>query len=111
MANPRPEPPYRRLIELRHTRPIFADGDFTPLWEDDPALWGYVRSTAGERMLVVANCGREPREVDLGAAGPGGSDRWAGAELLLGNLPGADSALDGSPVALAGWEARIYLAG
>jgi oligo-1,6-glucosidase len=99
---------YRRLIELRHTRPIFAEGDFTPLWEDDPAVWGYVRSTASERMLVVANCGREPREVDLTAAGPGD---WAGATLLLGNLPGTEPVLDGTSVALAGWEARIYLAG
>ncbi|MGN6578156.1 MAG: glycoside hydrolase family 13 protein [Nocardioides sp.] len=109
---------YRRLIELRHTMPIFAEGDFTPLWEDDPALWGYVRSAGGERMLVVANCGREPREVDLGAAGAGsaepggvGGSGWTAAELLLGNLPGAaDPVLDGASVSLAGWEARIYLA-
>jgi glycosidase len=82
--------------------PVFVEGDFTPLHEDDPALWAYSRTTSGQRMLVVANCGREPLGLDL--------PDWYGAQLLLGNLPGAAPELGPDSATLAGWEARIYLA-
>jgi oligo-1,6-glucosidase len=83
--------------------PVFAEGDFTPLWEDDPVLWAYTRATDRQRMLVVANCGREPRQLDL--------PEWYGASLVLGNLDGAASELGPASSTLAAWEARIYLAG
>ncbi len=92
---------YRRLIELRHTVPVLVDGDFTPLHEDDPALWAYSRASDSARMLVVANCGREPLELEL--------PDWYGAQLLLGNLPDAAPELGPASATLAGWEARIYL--
>jgi oligo-1,6-glucosidase len=94
---------YRRLIDLRHRMPILAEGDFAPLWEDDPVLWAYTRATDSQRMLVVANCGREPRRLDL--------PDWHGASLVLGNLEGADPELGPASSTLAAWEARIYLAG
>jgi oligo-1,6-glucosidase len=92
---------YRRLIELRHELPVFVEGDFTPLCEDDPALWAYTRATEDQRMLVVANCGREPLTLDL--------PDFHGASLLLGNLPGTDPELGLATSTLAGWEARMYL--
>lgn len=93
---------YRTLIRLRHEMPIFAEGDFVPLLQDDDALWAYMRRTDKQRMLVIANCGREARDVHL----PG----WRRASLLLGNMDHADPVSGSESVTLAGWEARIYIA-
>ena len=90
---------YRELIRLRHELDVLADGDCLPLLEDDPQLWAYTRATPTDELLVVANCGREPREVDV--------PQWYGATLVLGNLPGTAPTYDGA-VTLAGWDARIY---
>ena len=49
---------------------------------------------------MVANCGREPREVGLPS--------WHGAKLVLGNLPGTADRYEGSSTMLAAWDARIY---
>ena len=95
---------YRALIRLRHEHPIFADGDFAGLLENDPQLWAYTRSTEAQRMLVVANCGRTSREIELG-------DGWTGARLLLGTHEGTEDVLRDGRVDLAPWESRIYLLG
>jgi hypothetical protein len=93
---------YQALIRLRHELPILVDGDFTPLMAEDPTIWAYTRTTPNSRLLVIANCGRDPRTVELGP-------EWIDADLLLGNLSDAPmtsvSSLD-----LAGWDARIYSA-
>jgi oligo-1,6-glucosidase len=92
---------YQTLIRLRHELPILVDGDFTPLMEDDPQLWAYTRTTADRRLLVIANCGRAPRTVDVGGV-------WASAELVLGNLPDTLPSTGSTVLDLAGWDARIY---
>jgi oligo-1,6-glucosidase len=92
---------YQALIRLRHELRILVDGEFTPLMEDDPQLWAYTRATVDRRLLVIANCGRTPRTVDVGGA-------WASAELVLGNLPDTPSASGSTVLHLAGWDARIY---
>ncbi len=92
---------YQALIRLRHDLPIFVAGVFEPLLEDDPQVWAYLRSTAEESMLVVANCGRETRTVEV-------EGDWVGAELLLANSP-APASLVGNEIELDGWDARIYL--
>ena len=99
---------YRALIRLRHEHPVFAQGDFTGLLENDPDLWAYARSTGSQRLLVLANCARVPRTVELG-------DGWTGARLLLGSAtadsiaPPASAVLTSDTVTLAGWESRLYL--
>ncbi len=95
---------YRALIRLRHDLAILVDGDFTPLMEDDPQIWAYTRTTPNAQLLVIANCGRDPRTVEIGR-------EWIAAELVLGNLPGTPAMPLSSSVALAGWDARIYLLG
>jgi oligo-1,6-glucosidase len=92
---------YRALIHLRHELPIVTDGDFTPLMAEDPQIWAYVRSTPSERLLVIANCGRDVRTVDIGA-------EWVGATLLLDNLPDSETSITSTTLELAGWDARIY---
>jgi oligo-1,6-glucosidase len=93
---------YRRLIRLRHEIPVFVEGSFAGLYDDDPAIWAYTRSTQTQKLLVIANCGRQPRQVTV-------DEDWTGAKLLLGNLPGTATELGPGPISLAGWEAAIYL--
>ena len=52
---------------------------------------------------MIANCGRDPRVVDIGP-------EWASAELLLANLPETPVTSGPPRLQLAGWDARIYSA-
>ncbi|MCT7661085.1 alpha-glucosidase [Mycobacterium deserti] len=92
---------YQALIRLRHDLPVLVDGDFTPLMEDDPQIWAYTRSTSTAELLIIANCGRDPRTVDIGR-------EWIDAEMLLG-LADAPATLTSASLDLAGWDARIYM--
>jgi oligo-1,6-glucosidase len=94
---------YRALIRLRHELPILVDGDFTPLMAEHPQIWAYTRTTADGKLLVIANCGREPRTVEIGR-------EWIAAKLVLGNLPDTPAASTSTALELAGWDARIYSA-
>ena len=92
---------YQALIRLRHELPILVDGDFTPLMAEDPQIWAYTRTTPSGRLLVIANCGRDPRTVEI--------DReWTEADLLLANLSEIPATSMSSSLELAGWDARIY---
>ncbi|MCP9273639.1 glycoside hydrolase family 13 protein [Mycolicibacterium arenosum] len=92
---------YRDLIRLRHDLPILRDGVFTPLLEDDPQLWVYTRTLPERELLVVANCGREPRSMEI-------CPDWIGSALLLGNLLGTPTTSTSAILDLVGWDARIY---
>ena len=91
---------YRRLIELRHTEPAVAHGDFTMLAKDHPTLYAFTRVHEDTALLVVANFSAD--ELDLADA-LGDVSGWADAELALGNLP--DPASVTAP--LRSWEARV----
>ncbi|WP_083126549.1 alpha-glucosidase [Mycolicibacterium tusciae] len=93
---------YQTLIRLRHELPIFVDGDFTPLMEDDPQIWAYTRMTSTAKLLMIANCGRDSRTVDVGP-------QWIAADLLLANLPETPVTVTSRWLDLAGWDARFYL--
>ncbi|MVA77313.1 alpha,alpha-phosphotrehalase [Auraticoccus sp. F435] len=93
---------YRTLIRLRHEVAVLVEGRTTLLLPHDPQLWCYTRDDGRSRLLVVANLGREPREVPLDPS-------WSGAQLLLGNLTGTPAVLDAADLTLAGWDARMYL--
>ena len=94
---------YQALIRLRHELPILVDGDFTPLMAEDPQIWAYTRTTPNRKLLVIANCGRDPRTVEIGR-------EWISADLLLGNLPDTPATSTSTSLVLAGWDARIYSA-
>ena len=87
---------YRRLIELRHTLPVVAVGDFALLEPEHPHLYAFTRALDGDRLLVVANVNNSPLEVPLLA-------EWAGQGILVGNYAPA-----GHPMVLQPWEARVY---
>ncbi len=83
---------FRALIGLRHSLPVVADGDFTPLLADDPHVYAYTRALDGTELLVLANCSSETVIVELDARG----------EPLLSNYD--DDPQDGT---LRAWEARV----
>jgi oligo-1,6-glucosidase len=83
--------------------PILVDGDFAPLMAQDPQIRASTRATLNWQLLVVANCGRDPRTIEIG-------QEWIAAELLLGNLPDTPATSTPTSLDLAGWDARIYSA-
>ncbi|WP_336852529.1 alpha-glucosidase [Sinomonas albida] len=72
---------YRRLVELRHSLPVIAHGDFTMLLPDDEAVYAYTRTYAGTELLVLGNFTADEHPVDVG------DPSWGSAECILGNYP------------------------
>ena len=84
---------YRRLIDLRRERPVLVDGEYTPLLDDHPEIFAYLRERGDDRALAVLNFfAGEPTFERPDAIG---SD----ATLLLGNYPDRDGAAGLSGVA------------
>ena len=73
---------FRRLIELRHTEPAVAHGDFAMLLADDEQLYAFTRTYGDTELLVVGNFSGDPASPHL-------DDTWAAAELVLGNYADA----------------------
>jgi oligo-1,6-glucosidase len=92
---------YRRLVELRHTEPVVAHGDFTMLLPDDEQVYAFTRRLEGVELLVLGNFSGATISVDLPDAA-----EWAGAEVLLSNYP-----VPPTPprhLWLQPWEARVH---
>ena len=84
---------HRRLIELRHTLPVVADGDFAMLLPDDEHVYAFARRLGDDELLVLANFTETEQTVEVDFAG----------ELALSNYG------DAGPVGtLRGWEATIH---
>lgn len=92
---------HRRLIELRHTDPVVALGDFAMLLPEDEQVYAFTRTLDGDALLVVVNVSGTERAVDLGDAWPTGTDGGWG-DLVLGTHADA-----GEPAVLRPWEARV----
>jgi oligo-1,6-glucosidase len=58
--------------------------------------------TSTAKLLMIANCGRDSRTVDVGP-------QWIAADLLLANLPETPVTVTSRWLDLAGWDARFYL--
>jgi oligo-1,6-glucosidase len=84
---------YRRLIELRHTEPAVAHGDFHMLFGDDERVYAFTRRHAQTELLVLGNFSGQAAAIALPAG-------WDGAELLLSNVESPGPALEP-------WEARV----
>lgn len=72
---------YRRLIELRHTEPAVADGDFRMLLPHDERVYAFTRRLGATELLVLGNFTGTPVKPDLPDA-----PAWSSADLLLTNL-------------------------
>ena len=59
---------WRKMIELRKTRPALLDGRFVPIYEGK-TIYAFERVCEGERLLAIFNmCSKErriPRAVDV----------------------------------------------
>src|SRR5215211_5708341 len=88
---------YRRLIELRHTEPVVAHGDFRMLFADHDQVYAFTRRYGGTELLVLANFSEETTTIEVPDA-----DRWQYAELLLTNYP-PDDTEDFRRLALRPW--------
>ena len=94
---------YRRLIDLRHSEPAVALGDFRMLLAHHEQVYAFTRTLGPTSLLVLVNVSGDVQAVDLPDA-----DLWAGAELVLGNL---EDGPDGTPAPgtpLRPWEARVH---
>jgi oligo-1,6-glucosidase len=81
---------YRRLIELRHTEPVVALGDFTMLLPEDERVYAFTRRLDDVELLVLGNFSGDPATPAI--------DGWDDAEVLVG---------EGAGVALGPWEGRV----
>ena len=72
---------YQRLIHLRKEEPIFVEGKFELILEEDEQIFAYTRTLGDEKMLVCANFSGEPAQCDL-------LTQWKGAQELIHNYEG-----------------------
>jgi oligo-1,6-glucosidase len=96
----------RKLIELRHTDPVITDGEFELLLPEHPAIWAFLRRGPDAELLVAANFSAEV----TGAVLPLDQD-WAGAAVVLTNLPGTEPLEPLEPLPdlkLRPWESVIW---
>ncbi len=46
---------YKRLIALRHEKPLIVYGDYHMLLKEDPDVFAYERTLDGVRLTVICN--------------------------------------------------------
>ena len=109
---------YRKLVALRKEHPVFAEGDFEPLLEEDGKLWAYRRRSGDEELLVLCNLSSDKVKIPL-------SEEEMEGELLICSLTerercGAseensepalqsDNSAESRSRMLAPWEGRMLL--
>ena len=72
---------YRILTHLRKKYPVFIDGRFRLLMEEDSQIFAYTRTSQNEEMLVCANFTGEPAHCPL-------IGEWKDAQILIHNYEG-----------------------
>jgi oligo-1,6-glucosidase len=82
---------YRRLIELRHTEPVVAHGDFHMLLPNDERVYAFTRRLDDVELLVLGNFSGDTVTAEV-------DESWAGAEVLIG---------EGGGLRLEPWEGRV----
>ena len=63
---------YKRLIRLRKEYPVFTEGDYEPLEEENSQLFAYRRTAGNEQLIVVCSFSGEPMENPLASLERGG---------------------------------------
>ena len=88
---------YRKLILLRKKHPVFTDGVYEPLLEEDERIFAYRRTDGETELLVICNFFGEAAEDPL-------DDREQGGELLVSSYESP-----AEPGTLRPYEARMIL--
>lgn len=87
---------YKKLVQLRKDYPVFVDGKFTLLLEDDENIFAYSRKNEEKTMIVV--CNFFDKEIPMPLA------KCEGMEVLISNYK------DTSDMSvLRPYEARMYI--
>ena len=88
---------YKKLVQLRKDYPVFVDGKFTLLLEDDENIFAYSRKNEEKTMIVV--CNFFDKEIPMSLA-----KECEGMEVLISNYK------DTSDMSvLRPYEARMYI--
>lgn len=88
---------YKKLVQLRKDYPVFVDGKFTLLLEDDENIFAYSRKNEEKTMIVV--CNFFDKEIPMPLA-----KECEGMEVLISNYK------DSSDMSvLRPYEARMYI--
>lgn len=88
---------YKKLVQLRKDYPVFVDGKFTLLLEDDENIFAYSRKNEEKTMIVV--CNFFDKEIQMPLA-----KECEGMEVLISNYK------DTSDMSvLRPYEARMYI--
>lgn len=88
---------YKKLVQLRKDYPVFVDGKFTLLLEDDENIFAYSRKNEEKTMIVV--CNFFDKEIPMPLA-----KECEGMEVLISNYK------DTSDMSVLGpYEARMYI--
>ena len=88
---------YKKLVQLRKDYPVFVDGKFTLLLEDDENIFAYSRKNEEKTMIVV--CNFFDKEIPMPLA-----KECEGMEVLISNYK------DTSDMSvLRHYEARMYI--
>ena len=88
---------YKRLVQLRKEYPVFVDGRYRLLLEEDENIFAYERQNADQKLVVVCNFFGNTVEMPL-------QETCKDMTLLLGNY--SDIA---EPGTLRPYEARMYI--
>ena len=88
---------YRELIKLRKSYPVFVDGDYTLLLENDENIFAYKRNNSNQTLLVICNFFDKYIEMPFEA-------NVQGMDLLFANYKEIQDAY-----VLRPYEARMYI--
>ena len=88
---------YRELIKLRKSYPVFVDGDYTLLLENDENIFAYKRNNSNQTLLVICNFFDKYIEMPFEA-------NVQGMDLLFANYKEIQDAS-----VLRPYEARMYI--
>ena len=90
---------YKRLVQLRKEYPVFVDGRFRLLLEDDENIFAYERKNEEQTLLVICNFYEKTLDMPLPL-----QEKTKDMELLLGNYKDMTT-----PGILRPYEARMYI--
>ena len=88
---------YKRLIQLRKEYPVFVDGRYQLLLENDENIFAYERQNDTQKLVVVCNFYDKTLDMPL-------METCKNMELLLGNYKDMSA-----PDTLRPYEARMYI--
>lgn len=71
---------YQKLIQLRKTYPVIANGDYKAYAPEHPQVYGYLRQTDDQKLLVLTNFYANETSVEL-------PEEFIDSKVLISNYP------------------------